>query len=873
MSTILLSALVNSAILSAAATAVIWSLLRLTPRRTLNAATRYGMWFVALLLVVGLPVAFIPMRKAVVPAAPSLGSLPLGEFTHSPLAGVVVDPPVPANSIPPEVSMTPDRAFPGTSAGGNWTSEWAVRTPGPLRVREGWWLYGLLVVWSIATAYFLARLLLGYRLLLSRRASAWEAPVFLQQHVTNPTRVLVSEEIDTPLAIGFRRPTIIIPSGFIGRFSEEELRQMCLHECAHLVRRDDLTLLAQRFIQALFPWHPAVRWICRQLELEREIACDDYVIQTTAKPRDYASCLARVAELGGAPEAVLTTPTVIGNGSDLERRVDALLEKRRARTSRLLLGRFAASIAAILLIGFSFFSGPARELFAFAQLGQLLDLPPQVQAIADAALDAPPELTADVLLRLVERGHITDPRHKRQALENAWNLAPKAKHRHELTAAVGGISTESGVAALSTALRPRARAGLSTAGLQLRVLDQMAVLDPQAARDMFGAMARPEVQPVACPSDRYNSHTPYFEAVELMAKTFDSQSTRAGERTRFLNNAFRSLANPSDLISSLALIQKDNTLSDAEFIEILNQWSETLAEVRFTDRVYSARSLLSLSGPTIEAAKKAQARGGSAAGTLRPLRAYIVRHANAVRCDDGPGRTATTGPGQPQPANNEETARLAFNAAVSELAPDILPIKAEEIVARGSGGTAKVIQYINWFSQGDVVPPDVARNRYFSEQGKKLRFGTPEQLAANNARRTTPVAATLTIEQRSTPEWNAEALRYLNELENWSRDLTQTNIEVFFQKTYWYGNLLEIIPDGKLRDTILRSYVTHLATSPVQLESPPEWARRVRELIDFRDVQNRRQWIGQIEAAGDRTIGLFCKLARLELDAGIPGRP
>ena len=77
MNTILLSALVNSVILSVAATAVISILLRFTPRRVLNAATRYGMWCVALLLIVGLPVAFLPMRQAVVPTAPPLGSLPV----------------------------------------------------------------------------------------------------------------------------------------------------------------------------------------------------------------------------------------------------------------------------------------------------------------------------------------------------------------------------------------------------------------------------------------------------------------------------------------------------------------------------------------------------------------------------------------------------------------------------------------------------------------------------------------------------------------------------------------------------------------------------------------------------------------------------
>ena len=42
-------------------------------------------------------------------------------------------------------------------------------------------------------------------------------------------------------------------------------------------------------------------------------------------------------------------------------------------------------------------------------------LPPQVQVTADMALGAPPELAADVLITLVERGHIANPKQKRQA--------------------------------------------------------------------------------------------------------------------------------------------------------------------------------------------------------------------------------------------------------------------------------------------------------------------------------------------------------------------------------------------------------------------------------------------------------------------------
>jgi beta-lactamase regulating signal transducer with metallopeptidase domain len=859
MSTILLSALVNGVIVSTAATLVVALFLRLVPRRTLNAATRYGIWFVALVIVMGLPVVFIPLPQAQIWTAPPLGQIPLEELRESlspPPLSAVSSPPSPSEAVLSEVSKMPNRTFRRQTP-----REWTFWMRGPLRIRVGRWLDAALAVWLIGTCLLLARLVLAYRALLSRRASTVDAPASLQQGGT--VRTVFSDQVDTPLAIGFRTPTIMIPLSYPGQFSEGELRQMCVHEAAHLARRDDLTLLAQRIIRALLPWHPAVWWICRELELEREIACDDYVVNATGQSHGYASCLTRVAGLGAAPQAVLATPTVIGNRSDLERRIDALLEKRRSSSARLWKGRFAVLTA--LLLGFALLSGRMREMFAFAQAGALLGLPPQVQAVADAALDAPPELSAHVLLSLVERGHITDPKQKRQALENVWNQATKAKHANDIHSAVTGLTTESGIHNLDLALKP----GLSTAGIQLRAITQMARLDPQAARDMFETMLRPKPESVACEADRYSSHTPYMKALELLSNTFTEEQTRSGERTRFLRSGLRFLANPEDLVAALALLQNDKKLSDFDFVELVSQWSGTLAEARFTDRVFSGRPVASHLNPLIAAAKQVMARGVSPAGPLRSLRTYFVRHASAVRCaDPGGARVSIPAPGTPRPA--VESARLAFNAAVTELSPDIPLIKVEEVIPPSFGGRAKVVQYINWFDNEDgSVSPDVVRNRALLESAKRINFGTPEQLAANAKREGIPNAQ-LSLEQRNTPEWNAQALQYLNQLENWSRTLNESNIEVFFQKAYFYGLFLEKVPEGRLRDTLVKSYVTFLATTPVERESPPEWLFWVKRLIDFPEIRDRRQWLDQIEAAGNKTIGLYCKMARLALDPDTP---
>ncbi len=44
----ILTAFVNAGIVSVLIVAALWLLLRITPRRTLNAATRYAIWWIAL---------------------------------------------------------------------------------------------------------------------------------------------------------------------------------------------------------------------------------------------------------------------------------------------------------------------------------------------------------------------------------------------------------------------------------------------------------------------------------------------------------------------------------------------------------------------------------------------------------------------------------------------------------------------------------------------------------------------------------------------------------------------------------------------------------------------------------------------------------
>jgi hypothetical protein len=50
-------------------------------------------------------------------------------------------------------------------------------------------------------------------------------------------------------------------------------------------------------------------------------------------------------------------------------------------------------------------------------------------------------------------------------------------------------------------------------------------------------------------------------------------------------------------------------------------------------------------------------------------------------------------------------------------------------------------------------------------------------------------------------------------------------------------------------------------------ESPPEWAWwGIQKLINSSIVADKHRWLDEIEEAGDTTISLYTRLARLNLD-------
>lgn len=144
-----------------------------------------------------------------------------------------------------------------------------------------------------------------------------------------PVVLCASDHVHVPTAIGLFKPVIVIPRWVMQELPPAELNQILLHELAHLRRWDDWTNLAQKVVKALFFFHPAVWWIENRVSLEREMACDDAVLQETANPRAYAECLAHLAEKTFLQRSVSLAQAVLGRIRQTSQRVSQILDVNR----------------------------------------------------------------------------------------------------------------------------------------------------------------------------------------------------------------------------------------------------------------------------------------------------------------------------------------------------------------------------------------------------------------------------------------------------------------------------------------------------------------------------------------------------------------
>jgi TonB family protein len=233
------------------------------------------------------------------------------------------------------------------------------------------WLIGaLFVVYTSSLLYFAVRL---FWLLCAARAlvrdacaAAWTSDAEAlwrrarQAFVSTDAAVMFSTRIQGVMTVGARKPSIVLPAGFLSESEDEDLLSAFGHELAHVERRDYAKNLFYEIAGIAVAFHPVVWLIKKQIVETREMICDALVVERLVDSKPYRQSLLRLAQRMISTQTATAPAVGIFDGNILEKRIVSLKTKRTVlgKLSRAALAGCATLLLATTMAGVAALARP-----------------------------------------------------------------------------------------------------------------------------------------------------------------------------------------------------------------------------------------------------------------------------------------------------------------------------------------------------------------------------------------------------------------------------------------------------------------------------------------------------------------------------------
>ena len=327
--------------------------------RKTSATDRFAAWKLAIVVLIIAPVGTLllptyPLGWFANQSAASNDVVTNAKSEQTAISGGTVDP-IRANSdampVRPDSMSNTRTEIPTTIESKNRKHEAASGADAALlassftsRLKQLPWNVILLAVWLGVMLVLLLRFALS---VLQIRIIERNAAPFPNDEVASDHPIFASDRLQIPVTTGVRNPKIILP-GNATDWEPETLRMIVRHESAHIQRRDVAWQLLTAMVRCLY-WPQPLLWMTdKQMQLVRERACDDQVLQQGETPSAYASVLLQIAvELSGRHQNLVGAIPVACK--PIEKRLAAILEPLTPRAPGNQTSRKTIALAVCLL--------------------------------------------------------------------------------------------------------------------------------------------------------------------------------------------------------------------------------------------------------------------------------------------------------------------------------------------------------------------------------------------------------------------------------------------------------------------------------------------------------------------------------------------
>ena len=422
----------------------------------------------------------------------------------------------------------------------------------------------------------------------------------------------------------------------------------------------------------------------------------------------------------------------------------------------------------------------------------------QIVALLNDARIAAPELAVDTFLKVVESKKVTDPVWRREILEEALRMTGDVKYPIRMNVVFfprSAVDTRAGY--LSYAFDQK----LDALSLKARILKLLLPVDTARAKQIVYQMNGDlGLKRLTCEDTMAYHVDDIYSAVAAVAKAvFTPKEVRDGVRGLFVLPWIENIESPAQITPAMELI-RDLIGSPNESQMLFAAFGRAINRNFNDDRSFShamARDRILATFATLN-----RSRALSEQMTLSDeFREFLLKNTTGTRCLDN------------KPEKKDQLPAIIADANFFYADHPFVLENFESVEYKGS---AKVVHYLR--SEMAVKMLDKFRKARDKKNDPAIKDDKDAQL-----------------------EWELKVGEMLEDLVKWEPEINEPEADVFAEKCVYYRSIAGEVPEGKLRETVMRAFLRYLNGSSMLKMSFIEWLYHAKWLAEkypvlFNDV-------------------------------------